>query len=74
MAERDLQTGRVTPQARGPLYMFACVLWQVLKELFTETYSFWATVKILGGLSVVFFLVLGAATVANVLIEKLLSF
>ncbi len=70
-AERDLRTGRVTPVPRGPLYMLVCVLWQVLKELFTETYSFWATVKILFGLSVVFVLLLGAALIADVILERL---
>ena len=74
MAERDLRTGHVTPVPRGPIYMLACVMWQIVKELFTETYSFWATVKILLGLSVVFVVLLVAALIADVILERLKAF
>lgn len=73
MAQRNLRTGQVDPGERNPIYMTMCVLFQALRELFTETYSFWSTVKILAGLGVVFVLLLIGAATADLLASFLLG-
>ncbi len=73
MAERNLRTGQVDPGQRNPIYMAVCVLFQALRELFTETYSFWSTVKILAYLGAVFIVAVLASAAVEMVVALLLG-
>lgn len=74
MAERNLRTGQVDPGQRNPIYMTMCIMWQVLRELFTETYSFWSTVKILLHLGIVFIVLLLVSAGIHILSDFVSNF
>ena len=74
MAERNLRTGQVDPGQRNPVYMVLCILWQVLRELFTETYSFWATAKIVASLGVVFIVLVLVSAGIHILSDVVSNF
>lgn len=59
MMMKDVRTGRVCTESS--LYMFACIVYETCKELFTSTYSARSTFKIVLCLAIVYAAVLVAA-------------
>jgi hypothetical protein len=65
---RDVRQGTVAPTA-NLLYMFFCVLFEGLKGLFTQTYSFGYTMKIIGIMAIVYIVVVGTALLVSTVIH-----